>query len=31
MIMSEPAPLTRVKVPAWQYVFAALLVAASIG
>jgi hypothetical protein len=29
--MSEPAPLTRVKVPAWQYLFAALLVAASIG
>ena len=31
MIMSESAPLTRVKVPAWQYLFAALLVAASIG
>jgi len=31
MIMSESAPLTRVKVPAWQYLFAAVLVAASIG
>jgi hypothetical protein len=31
MIMSDSAPLTRVKVPAWQYIFAALLVATSIG
>ena len=31
MIMSESAPPTRVKVPAWEYLFVGLLVAASIG
>ncbi len=31
MIMPDSAPPIRVKVPAWQYLFAALLVAASIG
>jgi hypothetical protein len=31
MIMSESAPATGVKVPAWEYLFVALLVAASIG